>query len=146
MNVIKWQSHVGVEGAMAPQIKKKKKKKNHLYIWDLEISKSMKQISQYPPPPPHLAIKIIFLSKFSLKIKIKWYVHNIFHNKSKWWVIIISNLKPPLILFFTHHLNLKWQIYCKNIVNITLQKHKYSYYQDIYTIKARIYFYHYLIK
>ena len=56
-------------------------------------------------------------------------------------------LNHHLYYFFTRHLNLKWQIYCENIVNITLQKHKYSsYYQDIYTIKARIYFYNYLIK
>ena len=57
---------LGPKGAWPPQIFFIKKI-NYIY----EIPKSMKPISQYKFLAPNLAIKIIFLFKFSLKIKIK---------------------------------------------------------------------------
>ena len=78
-------------------------------------------------------------------------------NKSKWWVIIVS--KPPLILLSYPPLKSKMINLLRKYCEIALQKHKYNYlfevkkkkhkysnYQDIYTIKAHIYFYNYLIK
>ena len=58
---------LGLKGALPPPQIFFIKKINCIY----EIPKSMKPISQYKFLAPNLAIKIIFLFKFSLKIKIK---------------------------------------------------------------------------